>query len=152
MWALGALVVFVFQKQIVAGWHLPNATGLWAMLSLLLVSLLVPLFGGVLQGRQDFFWLGWSSMLGSAGRFGIAAFLVLALGFGATGMMWGAAIGVGFTAVIIIWRSRDLWSLPSERFDGQSLMKQVVPLTFGFGACQFMFTSDTMFAMAFHRR
>jgi O-antigen/teichoic acid export membrane protein len=28
-------------------------------------------------------------------------------------------------------------------------MKQVVPLTFGFGACQFMFTSDTMFAMAY---
>ena len=149
VWALGALVVLMFQKQIVAGWHLPNATGLWAMLSLLLVSLLVPMFSGVVQGRQDFFWLGWATMLGSAGRFGIAAFLVLALGFGATGMMAGAAIGVGLSAVIVIWRSRDLWSLPSERFDRQSLMKQVVPLTFGFGACQFMFTSDTMFAMAY---
>ena len=98
----------MFLKQMVAGWHLPNATGLWAMLSLLLVSLLVPMFSGVVQGRQDFFWLGWATMLGSAGRFGIAAFLVLALGFGATGMMAGAAIGVGLSAVIVIWRSRDL--------------------------------------------
>ena len=91
LWALGALAVWVFQKQIVAGWHLPDATGLWVMLSLLLVSLWVPMFSGVVQGRQDFFWLGWSSILGSAGRFGFAAFLVLALGFGAAGMMAGAA-------------------------------------------------------------
>ena len=149
LWALGALVVWVFQKQIVAGWHLQDATGLWVTLLLLLVSLWVPMFSGVVQGRQDFFWLGWSSMLGSAGRFGFAAFLVLALGFGATGMMAGAAIGVGFTAVVVIWRSRDLWSLPAEKFDGKSLMKQVLPLTFGFGACQFMFTSDTMYAKAY---
>ena len=149
LWALGVLVVFVFRKQIVAGWHLPNELGLWVTLVLLLVSLWAPMFGGLLQGRQDFFWLGWSSIFGSAGRFGIAAFLVLALGFGATGMMAGAAIGVGLSAMIVIWRSRDLWLLPSERFDGQSLMKQVMPLTFGFGACQFMFTADTMFATAF---
>ena len=64
-------------------------------------------------------------------------------------MMAGASIGVGLTAVIAIWRTRDLWSLPSERFDGKSLMRQVVPLMFGFGACQFMFTSDTMFAKAY---
>ena len=39
VWAVGALLVFVFQKQIVAGWHLPNASGLWVTLPLLLLSL-----------------------------------------------------------------------------------------------------------------
>src|ERR1039458_5521032 len=58
VWLLGAAWVFVFQKQIVAGWPLPDATGLWVTLLLLLFSLWVPLFSGVLQGRQDFFWLG----------------------------------------------------------------------------------------------
>jgi hypothetical protein len=29
------------------------------------------------------------------------------------------------------------------------LMRQVMPLMFGFGACQFLFTSDTMFAKAY---
>ena len=38
-WGLGAAVVFVFRKQIVAGWHLPNELGLWVTLALLLVSL-----------------------------------------------------------------------------------------------------------------
>jgi O-antigen/teichoic acid export membrane protein len=149
VWAAGALLIFVFQKQIVAGWHLPNATGLWVTLPLLLASLWLPMFSGVVQGRQDFFWMGWSTIFSGAGRFIAATFLVLALGFGAAGMMTGALIGVVLAAVIVIWRTRDLWSLKAERFDGKSLMKQVVPLMFGFGALQFMFTADTMFAMAY---
>ncbi len=148
-WAAGAVLVFVFQKQIVAGWHLPDASGLWVTLPLLLVSLWLPLFGGVVQGRQDFFWLGWSTILGGAGRLAAAAFLVLALGFGASGMMAGAAIAVAGAAFVLIWRSRDLWRLRAERFDTRSLLQQVVPLMFGFGACQFMFTSDTMYAKAY---
>jgi O-antigen/teichoic acid export membrane protein len=149
VWALGALVVFVFQKQIVAGWHLPDATGLWVTLPLILASLWLPMFSGVVQGRQDFFWLGWATIFGGVGRFVVAAILVLALGFGAAGMMAGALLGVGFSSLVLIWRSRDLWTLRSESFDGKGLMKQVVPLMFGFGACQFMFTSDTIYAKAY---
>jgi O-antigen/teichoic acid export membrane protein len=149
VWLLGAVVVLVFQKQIVAGWHLPDAMGLWVTLPLLLASLWAPMFGGLLQGRQDFFWMGWSSILGGAGRFAAAVILVLALGLGAAGMMAGALIGISFAAFIAIWRTRDLWALRPERFDGKSVMRQVVPLLFGFGACQFMFTSDTMFAKAY---
>jgi O-antigen/teichoic acid export membrane protein len=149
VWALGALAVFVFQKQIVTGWHLPDATGLWVTLPLILASLWLPMFSGVVQGRQDFFWLGWATIFGGVGRFVVAAILVLALGFGAAGMMAGALLGVGFSSLVLIWRSRDLWTLRSESFDGKGLMKQVVPLMFGFGACQFMFTSDTIYAKAY---
>ena len=149
VWAAGALAVFIFQRQIVAGWHLPDATAIWVTLPLLLASLWLPMFSGVVQGRQDFFWLGWTTIFGGAGRIIAAAVLVLALGFGAAGMMAGALLGIGISALIVIWRSRDLWSLRPEAFDGKSLMRQVVPLMFGFGACQFMFTSDTMFAKAY---
>jgi O-antigen/teichoic acid export membrane protein len=149
LWALGALLVLVFQKQIVVGWHLPDARGLWVTLPLLLASLWLPMFSGVVQGRQDFFWLGWTSIFGGAGRIIAAVVLVLALGLGAAGMMAGALLGVGLSALIVIWRSRDLWSLRAEAFDRKALMRQVVPLMFGFGACQFMFTSDTMFVKAY---
>jgi O-antigen/teichoic acid export membrane protein len=148
-WVLVAAIIFIFKKQIVAGWHLPDATGLVVTLPLILASLWMPMFCGVVQGRQDFFWLGWASILGGAGRFFAAALLVLALGLGAAGMMAGALLGVGCSAVIVIWRSRDLWLLPSEKFETASLKRQVVPLLFGFGALQFMFTSDTMFAKAY---
>jgi peptidoglycan biosynthesis protein MviN/MurJ (putative lipid II flippase) len=149
VWALAAMAIFWFQDKIVARWQLPNAAGLWVTLPLLLVSLWSPMFGGVLQGRQDFFWMGWSAILGGVGRIAAAAFLVLALGFGAAGMMAGALVGVGCAALITIWRSRDLWLMPAQPFDWRALMPQVVPLIFGFAACQFMFTSDTMFAKAY---
>jgi len=148
-WSVGALVVVVFLEKIVAGWHLPDATGLLVTLPLILVSLWMPMFGGVLQGRQDFFWMGWSQIIGGFGRVAGAAFLVLLLAFGATGMMAGALFGVAVAAAINIWRARDLWLLPPEKFDGRKITRQVVPLLFGFAACQFMFTADTLFAKAY---
>jgi O-antigen/teichoic acid export membrane protein len=149
VWALGAVVVLFFQKQIVAGWQLPDALGLWVTLPLILASLWLPMFGGVLQGRQDFFWLGWATIFGGTGRLLAAAILVLALGLGAAGMVAGAMLGVGLSAAIAIWRSRDLWRLRAEKFDAKGMLRQVLPLLFGFGACQFMFTADTMFAKAY---
>ncbi len=149
LWVLAAIAIVVFERQIAQRWQLPGTLGILVTLPLLLASLWVPMFSGVLQGRQDFFWLGWAAIFGGLGRFLAAIFLVLALGFGAAGMMAGALFGVGLTAVIAIWRSRDLWSLPSEPFDRKGLLRQVLPLVFGFAACQFMFTSDTMFAKAY---
>jgi hypothetical protein len=64
-------------------------------------------------------------------------------------MMVGALIGVTLTVLIPVWRTRDLWLTQAERFDWYNVLRQVLPLLFGFGACQFMFTSDTMFATAY---
>ncbi len=149
VWALGAAAIFLFRKQIAAGWHLPNELGLWVTVALLLVSLWTPMFAGLLQGRQDFFWMGWISILGGVVRLAGAVFFVIALHLGAAGMMAGALIGVSITVLIPVWRTRDWWQLKPERFDGKNLLRQVLPLLFGFGACQFMFTSDTMFATAY---
>ena len=48
-------------------------------------------------------------------------------------MMAGALVGVSAAAAVCIWRSRDLWSLPVEKFDGRKFLRQVLPLLFGFG-------------------
>ena len=79
----------------------------------------------------------------------IAAVLVLGFASGATGMMLGAMIGMGLMAGIACWRTRDLWAVRSEPFDAKESLGQIVPLMLGFGACQFLFTSDTIFAKAF---
>ena len=149
IWLAGAALVFVFQDKIMAGWHLPDARGLWITVFLILVSIWMPLFLGVLQGRQDFFWMGWATILSSVGRVGGAVVLVLLLSLGASGMLAGALLGMGAGVVITLWRSRDLWGGPAERADATMLRRQVVPLLFGFLAFQFLFTSDTMFAKAY---
>ena len=107
------------------------------------------MFGGVMQGRQDFFWMGWNGILGGLGRLVFAALLVMLLKLGSVGMMLGVLTGVSLGVVIGITRTRDLWRLPQEPLDTKSLWRELAALMLGFGASQFMFTSDTMFANAF---
>jgi O-antigen/teichoic acid export membrane protein len=149
LWLVAALFMFVFQGRIMARWELTSPWTLWVTMAGVLMNLWMPWFTGVLQGRQDFFWMGWGSIASGIGRIAVAMLAVLAFHGGATSMLIGAFVGLGAWAVIAIWRSRDLWSLPAEPFDGRGLLKQAVPLFLGFGACQFLFTSDTMFAKAF---
>ena len=149
LWAVASLIVLCFQNQIAERWHLNGLEVLWVTLAVVLMNLWMPMFSGVLQGRQDFFWLGWSAIVSGFGRLAVAALIVLAFHGGATGMIAGAFAGIGAWAGIAIWRSRDLWRVKPELFDGRSLFKQVAPLMVGFAACQFLFTTDTMFAKAY---
>ncbi|MCO5051772.1 MAG: hypothetical protein M9920_05670 [Verrucomicrobiae bacterium] len=149
VWLLIAVMVLSFHSQIQRAWELPGVWPLIVTLLAVLVALLAPLYTGVLQGKQDFLWMGWSAVGAALGRIVIAAVLVLAFAGGATSMVLGVFLGVGIGLVIALWRSRELWTLPGEAFDGKSLWRQVGPLILGFGVCQFMFTTDTMYAKAF---
>jgi len=149
LWAIAAAIICFYQAPIIQEWKLPGSHILYVTLAAVLMNLWMPLFAGVLQGRQDFFWLGWGTIANGAGRAFIAIFMVLAFGSGATGMVLGAVIGLGAWALIGIWRSRDLWMAKPEKFDGDPLLRQIIPLFLGFGACQFLFTTDTIYAMAF---
>jgi len=148
-WLIAALLVFVFRNQIALRWEMPTLTPLWITLATVLVALWLPIFGGALVGRQDFFWSGWSAILMGAFRLGVAAVLVLGFASGATGMMIGALAGAVAAVSVPIWRTRDFWRMPAEKFDTRAVTRKAVPLILGFWAFQFMFTSDTLFAGAF---
>ncbi len=149
LWGIVALIVLALQNRIMQRWELTSAATLWVTLAALLMNVWMPLFSGVLQGRQDFFWLGWASIISGISRVALAVLIVLAFHGGATGMIFGTFVGLGAWAAIAIWRSRDLWLAKPEPFDGGSLLKQVLPLFLAFGACQFLFTTDMMFTKAF---
>src|SRR5881394_137247 len=63
-----AALVLLFQHRILAHWKIESPAGLWVTLGVLLCSVWMPLFWGLLQGKQDFFSLGWSMMLNGGGR------------------------------------------------------------------------------------
>jgi len=149
LWVVAALVIYGIREIIIQNWELKNSLVLWVTMAAVLMNLWMPLFSGVLQGRQDFFWLGWGTIAGGVGRVAVAVFMVLVFHSGATGMIFGAFAGLGAWAAIGIWRSRDLWTPSPEKFDHRAFLGQVVPLFLGFGACQFLFTTDTMFAKPF---
>ncbi|MGA2853365.1 MAG: hypothetical protein ABSE90_04470 [Verrucomicrobiota bacterium] len=148
LWLAAAGAALFWQAGILTHWQIKNPAALWLVLPTILFSLWLPMFSGVMQGQQNFFWLGWQNIINSIGRIGIAAIAVLVFGGFAAGMFTGVCLGLGAAAGICIWQSRGLWALRAQPFDWRSLLAQIVPLMLGFAAVQFFLTADTMFAQA----
>ncbi|HUA38229.1 MAG TPA: hypothetical protein VMA35_07485 [Candidatus Sulfopaludibacter sp.] len=144
-----ALGVFIWQKDILAGWQITNPADLWITVLAVLFSFWLPMFWGVLQGQQNFLWFGWTYIINGIGRLGIASLLVLALGAYAGGMMLGVLLGLAAAVGVAVWQTRSLWRLPAQPFAWRTLLKQIGPLLLGFAAIQFFFTADTMFVKAY---
>jgi O-antigen/teichoic acid export membrane protein len=145
IWLLVCAVVFVCQDAILKFWELTDAGPLWVTLPILLLAVWGPVFTGILQGQQNFLWLGWSMISNGIGRVAAAALAVLALRAGALGMMVGVLVGTALALGIAVWQTRHIWSSPSQAFAWMNVLRQVVPLLLGFISVQFLFTGDTLF-------
>jgi O-antigen/teichoic acid export membrane protein len=148
VWLLAAIGVFLFRENILAVWKISNPLALWLILPVLLFTTWLPMFYGVLQGQQNFLWLGWSMMLHGVARFGLAALAVLVLHWQAPGMVAGILGGLTVALAIAIWPTRRIWLAPAQAFEWHSLLRQIIPLILGFGVYQFLLTADTMFVRA----
>ena len=144
IWLVVVGVVLLFQSSIMAQWKITNPAALWLTLPVLLFTVWLPMFSGILQGQQNFLYLGWSQMSQGVGRLAVAAFAVLVLHYYAPGMVLGILAGLSLALVLAIWPTRSLWLPSPQSFEWRSLLRQIIPLTLGFGAYQFMLTADTM--------
>jgi O-antigen/teichoic acid export membrane protein len=149
IWLLAAGVVWLFHGAILAQWKISNPATLWLTLPVLLFTVWLPMSFGMLQGQQNFLWMGWSAIANGAGRLAIAALAVLVLHWNAPGMVAGMLGGLAVAVVIALWPTRSLWLQPAQAFEWRSVLRQVIPLTLGFGAYQFLLTADTMFVKAY---
>jgi O-antigen/teichoic acid export membrane protein len=149
LWLVGAGVVLFQQDNILKLLQVKDPVGLWLMIFSCLFAAWMPMFCGVLQGQQNFLWLGWAMMLNGVGRLGLAAVAVFAVGGYAAGMVSGLLFGLIVGTVIAIWQTAGLWRTPTASFDWRSLLAQVLPLMLGFGAFQFLFLADTMFVKSY---
>ncbi len=149
IWLVAAVVLLLFQNQLIAKWGLVNPAGLWVTLLVLLATAWLPLFFGLLQGRQDFLTFGWMMILNGVGRIGAAAIIVLVFAGQAAGIMAGTLAGLCVALGLGIWATRSLWSGPTEAFDRRTFLAQAIPLVIGFGSCQFLMAADTMVVNAF---
>jgi len=145
IWVLLCVVVFVCQDAILKFWGMSDAPVLWVTMPILLLTVWSPVFMGMLQGQQNFLWLGWSMMANGIGRVGAAAAVVLILHAGALGMMIGVLAGTILAIGIGVWQTRRLWIAPPQTFAWVSTLQQIVPLLLGFIFVQFLFTGDTLF-------
>jgi O-antigen/teichoic acid export membrane protein len=111
---------------------------------IVLFALWLPMFWGMLQGQQNFLWLGWSMMANGIGRITVAAVAVIALKAGAAGMMAGVLMGYVTAVCMAGWQTRSLWASSPQPFDWRGMLRQVVPLLVAFIGFQILFTADTI--------
>jgi O-antigen/teichoic acid export membrane protein len=145
LWLLASALVLANQQAILSRWKVADPMGLYLTLPVVLLSVLNPMFSGVLQGQQNFLWFGWGMILNGAGRLGVAAFAVLVLRASAPGMVLGILSGQLAAFAVAVWQSRSAWMARPEPYDRSGLFRQIAPLTLGFLGFQFLFSADTLF-------
>src|SRR5262249_53012482 len=114
-----------------------------------LLSMWQPLFMGVLQGRQNFLWFGWASLVNGIVRL-IAVFVIVRVGGQAAGAMAGVLIGTLVSTVAAAWPSRDLMRGAATPFDWLKWAKRVLPITLSLGAITVLFTLDMIVVQAYY--
>lgn len=143
-WLVVVVLAVIFKSQLLAAYKIPNAVTLWLTLAVALTSIVLPVFGGLVQGRQDFLWFGWGTIMNGVGRFAAVALLVWLLHMQAAGALAGVLIGAMVATFILAAKSRELWVGESAPFAWKSWLRRVVPLTLGLGAFTYIFTQDML--------
>jgi O-antigen/teichoic acid export membrane protein len=152
LWGLMAALALIFSNSLLTRFQIANPAALWVTLLLGLASLWSPIILGVLQGRQNFLWLGWANMLNGLTRLCSVTVIVLLLGGWAAGGMTGVLLGMMVALGIGLWQTADLWRGPAATFDWLPWLKRMVPITLGFGAVTFMLTQDMLVVQEFFPR
>ena len=109
LWSGIVLVCLLRQDWLVATFKLPARATLLVTLGLVLAQLFLPFAQGILQGRQQFSWLGASIMMNGVGRFIAIYFLMEAatragslVRPNSTTALAGALAGLGRAAVVVL--------------------------------------------------
>jgi len=144
-WLGLALLVLLFEKQLLSLLKIQNPAALWMTVAVALTTLWVPVLKGLLQGWQNFMGLGWVSILDGAVRFMSAAVIVLLLGGQAAGAMTGAWVGQIVSILVALAWTWRVFRGPRAPFAWMPWLEQVVPLTLGIGATIILQNADVIF-------
>jgi O-antigen/teichoic acid export membrane protein len=144
IWLCLLLLAFLFQQQLLVSYKVSNPAALWLTLSAALVAMLSPIFAGLLQGRQDFFWFGWAAILGGFTCFAATLVLVVGLHFEAAGIMAALFASTSMGLLIYAWRTQSFWRERPSSFKWMDWLRRVVPLTLGLATFTYVFTQDML--------
>jgi O-antigen/teichoic acid export membrane protein len=145
IWLVMLGVAIICRSQLKQSLQLGGSSvALWLTLATGLLMLLLPIWQGLLQGRQNFLWLGWAAVFNAMGRVAFAGLFVFAVSASAGGVMVGAFCGFAAALSVAVWQNRDAFHQPREPFQAAAWLRQIVPLSIGCGASQFLFSADAI--------
>jgi O-antigen/teichoic acid export membrane protein len=144
IWMVAVVVVFLARQPLLTRLKIADQSALWVTLLAGLLGLWLPIMMGVLQGRQNFLWLGWTSILSGLGRCAAIFIIVRLLGGGITGAMSAVLLGTLVALIVSAWQARSIWQAPAEAFAWKPWLGRAIPLTAGVGATIFIMTADAI--------
>ena len=152
LWMGISMLVILLHEPIIKSLKIGNPAAIWIILLICLPQLWLPVMMGILQGKQNFTWLGTAAIANGAGRFITVGLIVTLLGGQAAGATMGVLIGLTITCILAGWHSRVAWlgqeHVDKGKFEAKLWLIRIVPLTFGLGAGHFMLSADMLAARA----
>ena len=139
----------MWRHALIAALKITNPSALWITVVIALGTLWFPIVMGLLQGRQNFLWFGWTSIMNGVGRFAAIFVTVGLLGGYAAGAMAGVLVGLVTAILFGGWHIREYLTSPTLPFAWREWLARVIPLTMGLGAAQFMLSADMIFVRHF---
>jgi len=149
IWLVLALMVFVFRDQILTGLKIANPASLAMTVVIGLIAMWFPILMGLLQGHQNFLWLGWAAIFNGIGRFVAVCIIVLVFGGYAAGGMFAVFLGTLTATLLGAWHNRRYFQMKPTPVIWRAWLGRVVPLTLGLGASMFMLSVDMVFVQRF---
>jgi O-antigen/teichoic acid export membrane protein len=149
IWLLVAAAALAFHRHILAELKITNpmALGITALISL--AALWRPVLAGILQGRQNFLWLGNTAIADGLGRLTGVFVIVGLLANYAAGAMLAVLGGYLFVVLVAGWLARDCLRGPATPMAWGAWLRRLVPLTMGLGVGTFMLAADMIFVQKF---
>jgi O-antigen/teichoic acid export membrane protein len=146
VWLISAAVVLAAARPLSHLLKISNPAGLYFTLMVGLTGLWIPVFKGLLQGRHQFWGLGWLQITDGVGRFAAMLLIVLVLNGKAAGAMFAAFSGQFITVIIGAALTRSIWrARPAVAFDWRGWFAGALPLSFGMGTILLMSSIDMLF-------
>ena len=121
---------------------IPGAAPLYLTAGCAISLLWLPMLQGLMQGEENFLWLGWGAIINGAGRFALVVAALYLLAAEITAVMAGVLGGMLINLAVGISQTWRIWWRPWERFDFRSWLKRAVPITLALGAAQTLFCAD----------
>ena len=149
IWVLSVILLITFRASILSIFKINNSLAFYLTLVIGLPQLCLPVLLGILQGQQNFQWLGGASITNGLIRFTIIGIMVAVLGAQSTGALFGVLVGLTASCTIAAWHSRNIWEKRKAKngsFNPNHWLRRIIPLTFGLGASQFMLSADMLAA------
>ena len=149
IWLLTTAFVWLLHGNILSSLKIADPTALWLTVLIGLIALWRPVVNGILQGRQNFLWLGSSTMVEGLVRFLGVSLIVGLLSGHAAGAVAGVLLGSLAAMLLGGWFCRDCLTGPVLPMNWRAWLARVVPLSLGLGVATFMLTADMLFVRLF---